>query len=144
MRNMRKNYQRKFNKVVRALNRNIANDDLWRGRFYFFQKDMRFEEFEDHSGGMMHIVMRGYDKKTGYYKDFIIEWAPYLTFGGHRIWEMANHFIAEDSGVWYEEPRINRVTAPDWTGVRVDTGKVGAYEPNYYVSYKYWKENNNG
>ena len=36
---MRKAYQREFNKRIRALNKNIANDNLWRGRFIFLQRD---------------------------------------------------------------------------------------------------------
>ena len=36
---MRKAYQRKFNKCIRALNKGIANDNLWRGRFIFLQRD---------------------------------------------------------------------------------------------------------
>ena len=36
---MRKAYQREFNKRIRTLNKNIANDNLWRGRFIFLQRD---------------------------------------------------------------------------------------------------------
>ena len=47
---LRKQYQRKFNKLVRKVNLNLANDSLWKGRFIFRQTDASFEEFEDHSG----------------------------------------------------------------------------------------------
>ena len=44
---MRKAYQRKLNKCIRALNKNIENDDLWRGRFVFLQMRTDWYEFED-------------------------------------------------------------------------------------------------
>ena len=67
---MRKVYQREFNKRIRALNKNIANDELWRGRFVFLQRDARWWRFSDGSGGELIVFVRGYDKKTGYYKDY--------------------------------------------------------------------------
>ena len=46
---MRKAYQRKLNMHIRALNKNIENDDLWRGRFVFLQMRADWYECEDKS-----------------------------------------------------------------------------------------------
>ena len=52
MRNkLRKNYQRKLNKIIKNINKNIENDELWNGRFIFFQHSAEFEIFPDKSGG---------------------------------------------------------------------------------------------
>ena len=73
MRKLQKAYQRKLNQQIRAINKNIANDILWMGRFEFRQKEASFEEFSDGSGGILIVTLRGYDKVTGYYKDFRFE-----------------------------------------------------------------------
>lgn len=133
---LRKRYQRALNREVRALNKNIANDDLWRGRFYFFQKESQYYEFCDRSGGMLHVVLRGYDKATGYYKDFSFEYAPFLTFNKWHIWSFGNSFITEDVRVWEENPRPSIADAKDWTKVAVDTQKIGKYEYNFWWDIK--------
>ena len=92
---MRKRYQRALNRDIKALNKNIAQDNLWRGRFYFFQKMMWWEEFEDGSGGILHAFIRGYDKATGYYRDYSLEYAPFLSFNQYHIWRMGNDFITD-------------------------------------------------
>lgn len=139
MMNMRKNYQRKFNKIMRALNKNIANDNLWQGRFVFRQTDASFYKFEDGSGGILYVEVRGYDKKTGFYKDTRIEYAPYFSFNEYHLWSFANTFIGEDSGVWREEPRITNATAQDYTSVVPDE-KVWRQPKNWYLNYEKWKE----
>lgn len=139
MMNMRKNYQRKFNKIMRAMNKNIANDELWRGRFIFRQTGADFYRFEDGSGGILYVEVRGYDKKTGFYKDTRIEYAPYFSFNEYHLWSFANTFIGEDSGVWKEEPRINRQNAKDYTSV-IPNEKVWHQEKNWYLDYEHWKE----
>ena len=48
---MRKAYQREFNKRIRTLNKNIANDNLSRGRFVFLQRDAHCWKFSDAAGG---------------------------------------------------------------------------------------------
>ena len=58
MRKLRKAYQRKLNQKIRAMNKNIANDMLWMGRFEFRQKEASFEEFSDGSGGILIVILR--------------------------------------------------------------------------------------
>jgi hypothetical protein len=135
-RRMRKRYQRALNRDMRKLNKNIANDELWRGRFYFFQKDVHWEQFPDGSGGLLHVYMRGYDKATGYYRDYMFEYAPYLTFKGWHIWNCANDFITEGVKVWEETPRPSIQNAKDWTQVPVDVQKVSRQQYNYWYDIK--------
>lgn len=133
---LRKNYQRRFNRIIRKLNHNIANDELWKGRFEFRQKKAEYEEFADGSGAMMHFIIRGYDKATGFYKDFRIEYAPWLTFPTYRVWEAANEFIVNDSCVWDENPRVE--TTKDYTHVHMPD-KVMNKDWNFHLSYKFMK-----
>lgn len=131
-RKMRKTYQRKLNKLIRTLNQNIAEDNLWRGRFYFFQKDANWEEYSDGSGGVLNAFIRAYDKATGYYKDYQLSYAPYFSFINWDVWKIGNVFITEDCGVWYENPRPSINTAKDWTKIAVDTQQIGKLEWNFY------------
>lgn len=137
---MRKNYQRKLNKLIRQVNNNIANDDLWQGRFVFRQINAVFERFPDNSGGILYSLIRGYDKKTGYYKDTWIRYAPYFNFfNGYHLWEMANTFIVEYTQVWQEDPRPSYATAINFNHVLVDES-VWRKPENYDLDYIYWKE----
>ena len=86
MRKLRKAYQRKLNQKIRAMNKNIANDMLWMGRFEFRQKEASFEEFSDGYDGILVVILRGYDKVTGYYKDFRFEFAPWLDSCEWKLW----------------------------------------------------------
>ena len=51
----RKKAQRKINKRVAILNKNLLNDNLWRGRFFIRQTDANWERFEDGSGGLLKV-----------------------------------------------------------------------------------------
>ena len=103
---MRRKYQRKFNKLMRELNKSIANDNLWQGRFAFKQINANFTKFKDNSGGILFVQVRGYDKETGYYKDGYVEYAPYSCLAAYHLWRFANDFIVNDSGVWKEKPMV--------------------------------------
>ena len=93
---MRKKAQRKINKLVRNMNKNIHDDNLWRGRFIFRQTDAYWERFEDGSGGILRVWIEGRDLKTGLYYGFYMDNYD----RGWHLWEHANKFIAEYSGVW--------------------------------------------
>ena len=141
---MRKAYQREFNKRIRALNKNIANDNLWRGRFIFLQRDARWWRFSDGSGGELIVFVRGYDKKTGYYKDYRLEFAPWLkSVNWHLSMDIANEFITEAAEVWTENPRPSIDTAEDWTSAKVNVEKLMAKDWNFHVAYKYWEGGKN-
>ena len=141
MRKLRKAYQRKLNQQIRAMNKNIANDILWMGRFEFRQKEASFEEFSDGSGGILIIILRGYDKITGYYKDFRFEFAPWLHSCEWKLWEIANNFIVNDTKVWESEPHPNLYNGfvTDCTHIHIPN-KVMKEPYNFYLTYDHWKE----
>lgn len=93
---LRKHEQNKCNKIIRALNKNLAQDSLWRGRFYVHQWAAEFERFDDNSGGYLKLMLDVRDKKTGMYKRF------YTNNYDIRmdLWTYVNDFIVFDSHVW--------------------------------------------
>ena len=145
MRNkMRKAYQREFNKRIRTLNKNIANDNLWRGRFIFLQRNAYWWKFSDNSGGELIVFIRGYDKKTGYYKDYLLDFAPWLTtVNWHLSMDIANNFITEAVEVWSENPEPSIGTAEDWTSAKLNVEKLMAKDWNFHVAYKDWEDGKN-
>lgn len=133
---MRRDYQRKFNRKIRLLNKNLEKDELWRGRFIFLQKDARWEEFYDHSGGILHLIIRAFDKKTNYYHDYIIEYAPWMTtLNWHLTMDIGNKFIVEDANVWKEKERPSLSNAVDYTNTKVNIVELMNRESNYYTPY---------
>ena len=66
-------YKNKFAKLIKEYNQAIIKDDLWKGRFEMRIIRSRWEWFEDDSGGILHNVIRCFDKKTEQYKDFFIQ-----------------------------------------------------------------------
>lgn len=130
---LRKNYQKKFNKKMRQLNSSIVNDPLWQGRFVFLQKDSQFETFADRSGGMMYVTIRAFDKKTGYYRDYSLEYAPWLKSIDWKLgMEIANTFITEDLAVWTKEKVRDNIQ--DFRNTKVDVSKLMAEDNNFYVN----------
>lgn len=97
---LRKEYQHKLNKLIKEVNKTIENDSLWNGRFVFHIMVTDFERFSDNSGGLLYVVIRGYDKKTKVYKDYALSYAPYLSFTDFDILKIANKFITEDTDTW--------------------------------------------
>jgi hypothetical protein len=134
---MRRDYQRKFNKKMRELNQNIMKDDLWRGRFVFLQKDAQWSEFADHSGGILIAWVRAYDKQTGYYHDYHIEYAPWMTFfNWHLTMDVGNKFIVEHADVWRnDDSRPSIKTAIDYTKIKVDVAELMRKPSNHYINY---------
>lgn len=108
----RKKHQRRMNKYVREINENIANDDLWRGRFVIRQKDNPgFYIYEDKSGAEMpHVHLVITDLKTGERYDKWDTDNGWCHFNGVRIWEFANKAITEIFDVWRknDDPRTHR------------------------------------
>jgi len=110
---IRKKAQKKINKCVRALNKSLLNDNLWRGRFYAHQVDANWEEFQDGSGGELRCWIEMRDKKTGLYRGFVVDnynisW---------KLFMAGNAFITEDSKVW-EDINAVKNDKTDWTKVK--------------------------
>lgn len=119
MNKMRKEYQRQFTKLLRQANRVIREDDLWLGRVEVRQISARWEEFSDGSGGILHIVLRCIDKKTRQYKDYTLEYAPWMNTINWKIsMDILNTFFVEDLDVWHTgNPREE---VQDWTKIPID------------------------
>ena len=98
----RKEHQRNINRYVRALNKNIANDDLWRGRFVTRQiGSPYFIIYPDKSGAELegvHLIIT--DLKTGQTYDQWDSGNGWCHFNGARIWHFANTAITEIFDVW--------------------------------------------
>ena len=111
-----KKCQRKVNKTVREINKNISDDYLWRGRFFARQKQAKWCAFDDGSGGYLYVTLRLYDKKTRKTQDVYIE----CLSGGSRpwfeydIWRAMNDFIVEYVDAWKDNPRADKT---DYRGV---------------------------
>ena len=119
MNKMRKEYQRKFTRLLRQANKVIREDELWLGRVEVRQISARWEEFSDGSGGILHTVLRCIDKKTRQYKDYCLEYAPWMNTINWKIsMEILNKFFVEDLDVWRTGDPRNEVQ--DWTKVSID------------------------
>lgn len=119
----RRKAQSKINKRVKALNRNIENDYLWRGRFYIRQVDANWERFDDGSGGCLKVWLEIRDKKTGLFMGFAIDNYD----RGWKLWEAGNQFIAEHSDVWNDIDVVKN-DKTDWSKVE--------WEPKKEVYYR--------
>ena len=120
MNKMRKEYQRQFTKKLREANRAIREDNLWLGRVEVRQISARWEEFSDGSGGILHTVLRCIDKKTRQYKDYCLEYAPWIRTMNWKIsYDILNKFFVEDLDVW--RTGNPREEVQDWTKVPIDT-----------------------
>ena len=116
---MRKEYQRQFTQKLREANKVIKEDDLWLGRVEVRQISARWEEFEDGSGGILHTILRCIDKKTRQYKDYCLEYAPWMrTINWKMSMDILNKFFIEDLDVWRTENPRDEIF--DWTKIPID------------------------
>lgn len=103
----RKRHQSQFNKVCRNMNKSIAEDNLWHGRFVIEQNASWFLPYGDGS----HYLVVDYqfrDKKTGRISKRMGEANPLCHWNGSKLfWEM-NDFITKDcfDDVW-ANPEVN-------------------------------------
>ena len=115
---MWKKYQSKLNKKIKILNRNIAEDNLWRGRFIFRQIEAGWEKF-DNKSGILRVVIRAYDKKTKLFRDYSLDYCPsFASIDWSLSMDICNNFIINFLQVWkYEDPYKESF---DWTSVDVN------------------------
>lgn len=112
-----KQYQNKFTKLIHKYNKALDEDDLWLGRFHILQVRSRWEWFDDNSGGILHTVVRCFDKKTRQYKDYCVQYAPWMRTINWKIgMEILNNFIVDVINVWDETPNP-RESVKDWTNI---------------------------
>lgn len=117
----RKVHQRKINKMIKNINKNIENDELWKGRFYCHQiHSPHFTLYEDKSGGILFVNIEFCDKKTqkrwlqGFDTNDICGW------GGCKLWSAMNDFIVKHIKVWDENPPPKLDNVQDWRHIEVE------------------------
>ena len=116
---MRKEYQRQFTRKLREVNKIIREDNLWLGRVEVRQISARWKEFEDGSGGILYTILRCIDKKTRQYKDYCLEYSPWIRTMNWKIsYDVLNKFFVEDLDVWATGNPRDEIF--DWTKVPVD------------------------
>lgn len=116
---MRKKYQQKFTQLLRETNNAIKNDELWLGRVEVRQISARWHRFSDNSGGILYAVLRCIDKKTRQYKDYCIEYAPFIHTMKWKIsMDILNTFFVEDLDVWRTEKPREEIF--NWNKIPVD------------------------
>lgn len=118
-----KKLQHKINRSIRNLNENIANDDLWKGRFVAIQDDIRFSTYEDRSGVCAFVFVRLMDLETGV---VMCKWLTHYEIIGLSFWynkfnkgcgyplfQFMNDFVCEETkGLIFKE---YRKTSIDYT-----------------------------
>ena len=121
----RKKHQRRMNKYVRELNKNIANDDLWRGRFVirqegnpgFYIYEDKYEEFVEND--FTHDIDGWYDGGAGYFFGITIKSAdegeiievPFKEYEHENFLEMLNlhHYFFPNAPIPPRHYVINQV-----------------------------------
>ena len=102
----KKRHQRAINKLVRAMNRNLEQDDLWRGRFVIRQDEApQWRRYEDGSGAELYVRLRFIDRATGRYYvkwETVNHWRG-LRGNGWNVWLTMNLLITEHWNVWQED-----------------------------------------
>lgn len=100
----RKKRQRRFVRYLRQINKNVMDDDLWRGRFEMRQVDAEWithgfrgitsdgREFFD-PYGILIAKVRITDKLTGKTEEYIVNTNITDRLEGYDLWEFMNDFI---------------------------------------------------
>lgn len=100
----RKKRQRRFVRYLRQINKNVMDDDLWRGRFEMRQVDAEWithgfrgitsdgREFFDPYGTLIAKV-KITDKLTGKTEEYIVNTNITDRLEGYDLWEFMNDFI---------------------------------------------------
>lgn len=100
----RKKRQRRFVRYLRQINKNVMDDDLWRGRFEMWQVDAEWithgfrgitsdgREFFD-PYGILIAKVRITDKLTGKTEEYVVNTNITDRLEGHDLWEFMNDFI---------------------------------------------------
>ena len=74
------------------INKNIAEDNLWQGRFVVLNRAMWITEYEDGSGVTATIRIAAFDKKTGKYYEQLMDDYDILGYWGNGSFRLWNFF----------------------------------------------------
>ena len=106
-----KKIQRKANREIRKINKNLLEDTLWKGRFYIKQTNRIDRSYSDHSGYFILFTFEIKDLKTNLSKEtYYYMNSEYLsTRFSWTLFEEINNFIVMDCGVWESgDPREDK------------------------------------
>ena len=106
----RKKHQRKMNRYVRAMNQNIAKDNLWRGRFIVREVGSpNFYIYPDKSGAELdNVCLTVIDLKTGQQVSKCRSANEWCSYYGDNLWRFVNDAIVEDFDVWNTDKDFQR------------------------------------
>lgn len=107
----KKRHQRAINKLVRAFNRQLEQDDLWLGRFMVRQiYSPQWYYYEDGSGAELFVHLKFIDRATGRYWIAAHDVNHWRSFhgNGYRLWETMNWLITQHWDVWQEDAARER------------------------------------
>ena len=92
----KRNVKRKIMDCIRAMNTNIKNDNLWRGRFYINCNTIDYRTYND---GIIYayIRMTVIDKKTGITAATVMSDSDCTFFGGYNFWHWVNDFVCQQT-----------------------------------------------
>ena len=108
-------HKRALARVLRQMNKNIENDELWKGRFYVRAVNSpRIRRYEDGSGISYWITLEATDRKTGITQRAYGSVDHWAHWNGFYLWQFMNDFIIKDCNVWAENPRPTLENTPDW------------------------------
>ena len=121
-------HQRAINKVFRAVNKSICDDELWLGRFavvqeatYFFKYDSDYWQRQKYPAEYYMVVEYHFvDKKTGRISRSCRDVANNLEIS-NKLWQQMNDFIVVECNddVWGATEQPTRDNAVDYRKVAV-------------------------
>lgn len=96
----RKVHQRRMNKLMLLINKNVEEDELWKGRFVVRQAGSQWMPYPDGSGYELWVVLKFIDRLTGQTWEQA-ETVNHWSFGnGGHLWMAMNTFIVDICDVW--------------------------------------------
>lgn len=101
----RKVHQRKMNQLMRLINKNIEQDDLWKGRYIAKQIDSSWYSYPDGSGNELWVILRFTDRLTGITWDTAETVNHWRWINGTHLWMAMNTFITEHTKTWENDPK---------------------------------------
>ena len=110
---------------LKKINKNIRDDELWKGRFEcrLIGSPEKYV-YEDKSGMQVYFTIAVIDKKTNRYvekTDFVAAWHH---FGGANISIFVNEAIVKRFDVWKENPRPSIKDTHDYSKEKIDFKKL--------------------
>lgn len=119
----RRKHQQNINKVIRAMNKNLKEDDMWRGRFEVRQIHSDFYIFEDRSGAYMISFLEIVDKKERKARIVRINESQFFDCD---VWRAVNTFITEDIQAPLEKSDI------DYSNIDIPTHSLKWWRNYWY------------